>query len=281
MTLIAKEKPRAAGGHSRRDIVYYVKDDAGGNVTPEQAVNKAVSQFGVDYGTTYYGMPFVDYDYNELATDRYDVTLTFAPASLEVVKPEPEIGAAQYSFATTLETVHIQTSLETKASYADTDQLPDGVETAYDFQQAINVDVEGNIQGITIQVPVTRFKYRYRIPFSLVTPQYQLLIEDLAGKVNGSVFKGRPPGTTRFDGATGGIRSGEDWDVEFNFTKRPNLENITVGNIEGVSADGWDVIWPYYISKSAGARGFSAPSPAYLYVEQVYPRADLNTLRIP
>lgn len=281
MAIQATERPLASGGSSRRAVTYYIKDPAGGTITPEQAVEKAVQQFAADHGSTYYGMPLSDYDYEELGSDRFNVTLTASDQSFDVSRPEPQIGQAQYSFATTLESVHIRTSLETKASYADESQLPDGVTDAYDFQQSINVDAEGTIQGITIQVPVTRFKYRYRIPYAYITPQYQLLVEDLAGQVNSHPFKGRPAGCVRFDGATGGIRSGEDWDVEFNFTKRPNLTDLTIGNIEGISADGWDVIWPYYIEKTAGARGFTAPSPAYVYVEQVYPRGNLNQLNIP
>lgn len=279
MAIVAKERARLSGGHDRRTLTYYVKRDDGSALSPEDAVDHVLDDSVSP--ATYYGLPKVDYEYDELATDRYDVRVVYAARSLSIVRPEPAIGEAQYSFGTQLETVHIQTSLQTVAAHYDAAQVPAGTTTAYDFQQCINVDVDQRVRGTTIQVPVTRFKYRFRVAAGAVTQAYQIAVENLTGLVNNATFKGRPAGSVRFDGCTGSIRSAADWDLEYAFTRRPNLTDLTIGNITGIDADGWDYIWPFYIGKSAGDRGFSAPSPAYVYVERIYARGDFSTLGIP
>lgn len=278
MALVTKERPRLSGGLQRHVKTYFVKDDAGGNVSQDQAVTAALAAAPTSFGS----WSVVDYSYDEIATDRFDVEVIYGPSSTSNTPPEPDEGEIQYSFETSLETVTIRQSLGRIASHFDSSLQPGINQAAVDalFPGAVNVDSEDRVEGTTIQVPVPRFRYRYRAPNATVTTAYQLGIEDLAGYVNGATFAGRAAGSVRFDGARGGVKTDSAWDIEFSFTRRPNVSNLTIGGITGISADGWDFIWPYFVP-IRDDDGNITPNPAYVFVDRIYPRGDFSALGLP
>lgn len=278
MTVVIKERPRLAGGSDSRRVTYLVRDDANAELTPANAVSGvlAVAPASVD------GYPYQDYAYDEISVDKYDVELTYSTTSSSRKTPDVPEGSAQYSFETNLESVQIKRSLGRISSHFDSTLQPGLDQSAVDalFPGAIDVDAEGKVKGTTIQVPVTRFKYRYRIPGATVDLAYQTLIEDLSGSVNDDVFKGRAAGSVRFDGARGSISSDSAWELDFLFTRRPNLSSFTVGGMTDITAEGWDFIWPYFIP-FRDDDGNLTTNPAYVFVDRIYPRADLDLLGIP
>jgi len=277
------ERPKLSGGIDNRRVTYFVQDD-GLDATPPppitalDAVNAVLAVAAADVD----GYPYQGYSYEEIAVDKYDIEINYSFADGGNPAAPIQEGEAQYSFETSLESVKIFRSLGRIDSHFDATLQPNTNQAAVSalFPGAINVDAEGKVRGTTIQVPVTRFKYRYRIPGATVDLAYQILIEDLAGHVNNAIYKGREIGSTRFDGARGSVSLGGSWDMDFLFTRRPNITNETIGGITGVNADGWDHIWPYFIP-FRDDNGDITPNPAYVFTDRIYPRADLSELGIP
>lgn len=278
MTIVVTERPGLAGGKDSRQVTWYARDDAGGNVTPIAAVNAVLAEAP----TTVDGFPYQNYRYDEIATDKFDVELNYSFTGGGNPPRDVLEGEAQYSFETTLESVKIYKSLGRQSSYFDSSLLPGINQAEVDalFPGALQVDAEDRVQGTTIQVPVTRFRYRFRVPDLTVTQSYQILVEDLTATVNDDTYKGRPAGSVRFDGANGTQSSDGTWDLDYRFTRRPNISDETIGGITGVNADGWDFVWPYFIPLRDGD-GNITTNPAYVFVDRIYPRADLTELLIP
>lgn len=278
MTLVATERPLLAGANDSRQATWYVRDDAGGNVTPAQAVSAAIAAAP----STVDGFPYQSYRYDELASDKFDVELNYSFSNGSNGQRDVLEGEAQYSFATTLESVRINRSLGRVASYFDAVLHPNTNQARVDalFPGAVEVDGDLKPRGTTIQVPVTRFKYQYRIPEATVTLAYQVLVEELSGKVNDDLYKGREAGSVRFDGAQGTQSADGTWNMDFTFTRRLNLTNHTVGGITGIDADGWDHVWPHF-AILRDEDGELNPNPSYVFVEQIYERDDLGQLGIP
>lgn len=279
MPTVVTERPKLAGGSDGRRVTYFVRDDSQAQLTPANAVAEVLSIAPNDVD----GYPYRNYTYEEIAVDKYDVELNYSFQSTgKDTTPEVPEGSAQYSFETNLESVKINKSLGRIASHFDATLQPGFSQEKVNglFPGAINVDSEGKVNGTTIQVPVTRFKYSYRVPGANVTLAYQILIEDLSGAVNDATYKGRAAGSVRFDGARGVVSLDGTWNLDFLFTRRPNITGVTIGGITGVNADGWDHIWPYFIPLRDDD-GDITPNPAYVFVDRIYPRANLAGLGIP
>lgn len=278
MTIVATERPKLAGSGDSRRLTYYVRDDANAPITPAAAVAEAISEAP----STVDGYPFQSYSYDEISVDKFDVELTYSHQNQNNSPRDVQEGEAQYSFETVLESVHINSSLGRVASHFDSTLQPGLDQSAVDalFPGAINVDADGKAQGFTLQVPISRFSYRYRIPNLTVDAAYQVQVEELTGVVNDDTFKTREAGSVRFDGGRGVQSSDGTWDWDFRFTHRPNISGKTIGGITGIDADGWDLIWPYFIP-FRDDDGNLTTNPAYVFVDRIYPRGDLDLLGIP
>jgi hypothetical protein len=166
------------------------------------------------------------------------------------------------------------------------------------------------IEGVDVQPPPETFTLRWNTDSSVVTTDYQLKLYNMCGRVNDHVFRNLPIGSTMLVRANGEEKlgpTGRIWSLEFGFGYIPNVVNfdyanqivIGDGNMQSIAQKivirekaGLDLVWLYREHGSGLDTGSSdlasrtdyaivAPQAKVAYVEQVWPRADFNTLTIP
>ncbi len=199
----------------------------------------------------------------------------------------PQVGSSSYTFDTGGGTHHITQSLATVASYPPT---PDGSPDpgAPDHQGAIGVSEEGEVAGVDIVVPVYRWTETHVLPSATVTSAYKGILHTLTGRVNDAPFKDLAAGEVLFEGASGSRRGGGDWEIAFRFAASPNITNMTIGSITGINKAGWDYLWVKHqtttgyvaIFDGSKRRKTTVTRPKFVYVEQVYEKANLSLLGI-
>lgn len=179
-----------------------------------------------------------------------------------------------FSFDTGGGSKHISQSLETEGRYPS---------SAPDFGGAIEVDGDGNVNGVDITMPVMHFSETHYLSPGKVSTSYKKRLAELTGTVNDANFKGYKAGEVLFLGATGtrrGNSSSDKWEISFRFSVSPNATNLKVGDIRVSKKNGWDYMWVRYVDdvSSNGAALIKKPSAAY--VERVYERTDFGKLGI-
>lgn len=187
--------------------------------------------------------------------------------------PVPQTTESVFSFDTGGGTQHVTHSLATVGRCA-----PPG-KTAPDFQGAIGVTAD-SVEGVDITVPVYQFAETHYLPNTTVTPAYKATLFALTGKVNSAAFKGFAAGECLFLGAAGAKRGQGDWEIAFRFAASPNVTNLAIGDITGISKKGWEYLWVRYADSEDAIAKALVKKPIGVYVEQVYPYGDLNALGI-
>jgi hypothetical protein len=185
----------------------------------------------------------------------------------------PETGGSSYQFDTGGGTQHITQSLETVGRYAPPSRA------APDFQGAVGV-THDNVEGVDITVPVYNFSETHYVAAEQVTGPYKAALFFLTGKVNGAEFRGFAPGEVLFLGASGSKRSEEDWEITFRFAASPNVEDLTIGGIEGIAKKGWEYLWVRYADDEDVVAKVLVKRPIGVYVERVYQTGDFVGLGI-
>jgi hypothetical protein len=179
-------------------------------------------------------------------------------------------GKWSYEFDTSGGTQHITQSLPTTESYVE-----DGAPAAPDYEGAINVQEE-NVNGVDIVIPVFKWSENHEIPIWCVTPRYKKILFELTGSVNSEAFRGFAPQEVLFEGVSGSIKKGENWDLNYKFAASPRVINRKIGNITVNVKEGWDYLWVRY--QSAVDAGALIKKPVAVYVEHVYPYKDFSLL---
>jgi len=187
--------------------------------------------------------------------------------------PVPQTEESVFSFDTGGGTQHITHSLATVARYAAPGK------TAPDFKGAIGVTAD-SVEGVDITVPVYQFAETHYLPDSVATPEYKATLFWLTGKVNNSAFKGFAAGECLFLGAAGSKRGCGDWEITYRFAASPNVTDLVVGDITGISKKGWEYLWVRYEDVEDTVAKALVKRPVAVYIEQVYPYGDLNLLGI-
>lgn len=276
MAAYAEERIRNELGSDSGSITYLVRDDAGGNVSADDAIAAAVAVAP----STFDGLPAKDAKAQELFTNIWDVTILYSLGDPPGKRPQPDTGDVDYEFDVGLESIHIQQSLATVSAYIAPDLTSAGIAGPPDFGGAINVTADLKVEGTDILVPTARFTLRYRAPNANVTDVYQKTVEGLVGTVNDATFRGRDAGTLLLAGVTGSRHNAEAWNLAFQFSYRPNVD-VTIGDIENVQAKGWEHIWVMYLPKKDEDAQQVIKKPAYAYVEQIYREGDFGDLALP
>jgi hypothetical protein len=184
-----------------------------------------------------------------------------------------DTGESSFSFDTGGGTQHITQGLATVNAYAPAGQTPP------DFEGAIGVTGD-SVEGIDITVPVYNFTETHYIPVAAVTPAYKAVLFALTGSVNNAVFRGFAAGEVLFLGASGSQRGQDDWEITFRFAASPNVTGLVVGSITSIDKRGWDYLWVRYADMEDTTAKALVKRPVAVYVEQVYPFADLSGLGI-
>ncbi len=81
-----------------------------------------------------------------------------------------------------------------------------------------------------------------------------------------------------FLGASGSLRSQEDWEITFRFAASPNVTGLVIGDIAGIDKKGWEYLWVRYAD--AEDQNVLVKKPIAVYVERVYEEGDFSLLGI-
>ena len=186
--------------------------------------------------------------------------------------PDEEEETSSFAFDTGGGTMHRNQSIKTVS------KVPND---APDFNGAIEVDNEGNVNGVDVTMPVLNFTETHTMNGSRVTTSYKKTVAALTGTVNSSGFRGFSAGEVLFLGASGTKRSKKPnapWEITFRFAVSPNQSSLQVGKLKVSNKKGWDYRWVRYADKVADNRKNVIKEPVAAYVEQVYPTGDFGNL---
>lgn len=188
------------------------------------------------------------------------------------IEDDGEEETVSFAFDTGGGTMHRNQSLKT-VSKAPND--------APDFNGAIEVDNEGNVNGVDVTMPVLNFTETHTMSGTRVTTSYKKNIAALTGTVNRSSFRGFAAGEVLFLGASGSKRSKKasaPWEITFRFAVSPNQSSVSVGKLKVSNKKGWNYLWVRYADKVADNKKNVIKEPVAAYVEQVYPEGDFGNL---
>ena len=184
-----------------------------------------------------------------------------------------ETGNWRFSYDTTGGTAHIKTSRTTVNTYKD----PAEPKAPPDYKNLIGVrrDESGGIEvdGTDIVVPALTFSIIVKQPVGVLTIAHMKTMARSTGTVNSDVFLTFQPGELLFLGsnAQGSDAEGEE---AFQFGAAENEAGVTIGDIAGISNEGFDFVWTEPRKKAVG--GLAVLVPRYVYVERVYKRLDFG-----
>lgn len=133
---------------------------------------------------------------------------------------------SMFAFDTGGGTKHLNQSIKTDGKYP---------KDAPDFAGAIEVDNEGNVNGVDVTMPVLNFTETHTLAGSRVSTSYKKTLAGLTGTVNRSGFRGFERGEVLFLGASGTKRSKKSsapWEITFRFAVSPNQAGLQVGDIK-------------------------------------------------
>ena len=187
-------------------------------------------------------------------------------------EPDEDEETTSFAFDTGGGTMHRNQSLKTVS------KVPND---APDFNGAIEVDNEGNVNGVDVTMPVLNFTETHTMNGSRVTTSYKKSVAALTGTVNRSGFRGFSAGEVLFLGASGTKRSKKPnapWEITFRFAVSPNQSGLQVGKLKVSNKKGWDYLWVRYADKVADNKKNVIKEPVAAYVEQVYPDGDFGNL---
>lgn len=193
----------------------------------------------------------------------YEFTVTYES------QPAPAVNETEFEFDVSAQTERIFQSIATTA------YNPTG-KPAPNFGGAIGV-ADGMPQGAEPLSAFSSFSVTKHWSLAAVDQTLQLAIEALVGAVNNATFNGRVAGTVRFLGARG-RRAGDRFPVSYQFGFRPNVSAFTVDAITVTTANGWDIIDPFYEWVEDATAKKAARRPRAVYVHRIHPLAAFTGL---
>lgn len=257
MAVVSTRFKTTSGDQNQRQIGYLVKDA----LSDIDALDALELEAPLKYdGLTRSGISIEEIKW----PSTWEATVTYTRKD----KSPAETGESEFSFDIALDSQRILTSNSTISRY-----VPAGTALT-DFQKAINVDSDGVANGVDVRVPTSAFTLAYYPEVAIVTTAYQKAVRDLCGKVNSTTFRGHAAGEVMFVGCSGKARNITDWELVYRFEVKPNRTGITIGNITGISVDGWDVLWVYYGKATDATSSRYIQKAVQVNVERVYDRAN-------
>lgn len=255
--------------------------DVAGSADPEQDV---VSWVLSNAPSTLAGLVLNDItlEENPEVADLYEATAQYGTYGESPTFPSDSL---EYRFNFQAQGGHFYQSLATilysTASGSNSDPAAVGARA---FGGALNVIYENGKpsrnEGVEVQPPPETFTLAYYPVNATVSGSYQTTIEGICGTVNNATYKGRSAGSLMLVRATGGVRTGDDWSIEFGFGYVANQTNIPVGDDIVVTAkDGLDLLCPFYNDKIDA--GSLIKSPFQATVERVWYRSNFSGLALP
>jgi len=190
----------------------------------------------------------------------------------------PSPGNYKWAFDTTGGTAKITHALEHIQSY----NSPSNLEDPPDHKGSIGVNQNGDVEGCEKVVPAPKWTETWDMPAAAASFIYQDTLTALTGTVNLYQFRGKSPGTVRFDGAQG---SGSNKDpniveVTFHFTQSVDIVGTFYGDITGVNKGAWHYLWLEYAQEEDQDAKRNASRPIAVHVERIYNAAEFGLLLI-
>ena len=186
----------------------------------------------------------------------------------------PEVGECTISIDTSGGTVN------TQSAFSQTKFAASG-EVAPDYGESINVDADGNPAGVAKVIPAMKIQVKARIAEEYIESPclYAKILYECTGKVNDAEFLCFAAGEVLFLGATGELIS-ENPVLTFSFEISPNVTNMTIGGITGITKGGHEYIWFNFKQEQDSASTLKVSKPRAAYVAEVYEEADFSTMKI-
>lgn len=283
-----RQKENSSGDSA--EVPYFVFDLA---LTPPteidrlDAINAAAAQGLLDQGIAADNWAFERTSYNSgIVKLRYGNAYTeFTP--LTPLTP-PAAGSVTHGFkAVTFQPQHKQYSLGNV--WRETG--------APDFKGMVNIQEWSNsfaqskvYSGYVLELPPETDTVQYVIPNGDFTSTYRQTVRDCLWKVHSgaATFFGTANGEMMLVRAEARQRSDDDLILDFGFSHAPNgdrqVGDVSVSSRGGPTVDGHDLVWAVFfeefVTVAAGIH-IRRPYPKWLYIEQIWDRADLNNLGLP
>ena len=256
----------AKGEVTEIEIPYLVFEAADEDAALAAARTKAASR-------TVSGMVLDEVEVTERVNkDTWKVKAIWKSEGEEEEDDDDEEETSSFAFDTGGGTMHRNQSLKTVS------KVPND---APDFNGAIEVDNEGNVNGVDVTMPVLNFTETHVMKGSRVSTSYKKSVAALTGTVNRSGFRGFSAGEVLFLGASGtkrGKKPNAPWEITFRFAVSPNQSSLQGGKLKVSNKRGWDYLWVRYADKVAENKKNVIKEPVAVYVEQVYPEGDFGNL---
>lgn len=150
----------------------------------------------------------------------------------------------------------------------------------------INVDADGNVNGVDVPCPSMEFAETHYFRPSKVTTGYKKTIANLTGCINNARFRGFEAGEVMFLGASGsrnGDNRDDDWTITFKFAVKSNESQIQIGDYTIPSVRGWDYVWAQFQTEAENVEGggrAQVKRVKAVFVEQIHRYADFRQLGI-
>ena len=259
-----REATDAEGNYTSAEVPYFVfdaEDEAGALAAVREEATAQIGRLYLEEVAIDERM--TDTVYKVLATYRVDEQRERAGGD----SADAGNSAPAVFFDTTGGTRHLNRSLAT---------ISITPAEATNYGGTIEVDGEGNVNGVDVTMPVMTFSETHTFAPSKVTTAYRKQLFLLTGTVNQAAFRGFAIGEVLFLGASG-QKNGEFWDITFKFAVSPNRTNLKVTESLIVpSKYGWDYLWVKFGEKVVN--GAIVKEPIDAYVERVYEAGDFSQL---
>jgi hypothetical protein len=150
-----------------------------------------------------------------------------------------------------------------------------------DSHGAINIGKDGDIEGTDIEAPTLDWSETHYFAAEAFTFAYIYTLYQLRSTVNTATFRGFPPESVLFRGASAAPKGLDTVAITFRFSAAPEVADQTIDTITGVSKKGWEYLWTLYedvvdaVAKKLGRK------PREVFVDQVYMLGDFTRLGIP
>src|SRR5690606_41315140 len=93
-------------------------------------------------------------------------------------------------------------------------------------------------------------------------------------------YRGFAQGEVLFMGAAARQQGDGKWEVKYDFAAALNREDVTIGDITGISKKGWQYLWVEFQEQEDDGASRVLPVPSVVNVEEVYREANFGLLGI-
>jgi hypothetical protein len=186
-------------------------------------------------------------------------------------KERSEVGDETISFDLASQTAKVSQSLSTVNSYAVTGTAPD-------FQGGIGYDQKKReFEGVDRMVEQFSFSITKILANESITNSYIQSLRGAAFSSNSATFRGLAAGEVLFVGASGSPRDAETYTITYKFQVSRNVTGLSVGDVGGISKQGWDYLWVLRSVSEDSTAKLLTPRPLAAYVERLYASSDFTS----